>query len=114
MMLFGQTLKQLQTLCVAEGFQKYTAKQLCDWMYKKRVNDFDAMTNLSLSIRARLNAVAVVGRSLPVDCQTSSDGTKKYLFQEVDTGSQTYPSGIRQHMVEYSWGWESRWTTTRL
>lgn len=85
--LFGQTLSQLQELCTAEGFPKFTAKQLCDWMYHKRVNDFDSMTNLSLKIRARLNEIAEVGRSEAVDCQTSSDGTKKYLFYVTGTGT---------------------------
>lgn len=87
MILFGQTLEQLQALCLDEGFPKFTAKQLCDWMYKKRVNDFDSMTNLSLKIRARLNEIAVVGRTSPIDCQTSVDGTKKYLFSCGDDGS---------------------------
>lgn len=81
MSLFGLTLSQLQSLCLQEGFPKFTAKQLCDWMYKKRVTDFDSMTNLSLKIRARLNEIAEVGRTAPIDCQTSVDGTKKYLFQ---------------------------------
>lgn len=81
MILFGQTLEQLQAFCLAEGFPKFTAKQLCDWMYKKRVNDFDSMTNLSLKTRARLNEIASVGRKAPIDCQTSVDGTKKYLFE---------------------------------
>lgn len=81
MVLFGQTLEQLQAFCLEEGFPKFTARQLCDWMYKKRVTDFDSMTNLSLKIRARLNDIAVVGSTMPVDSQTSIDGTKKYLFR---------------------------------
>lgn len=85
MILFGQTLSQLQALCAEEGFPKFTAKQICDWMYKKRVTDIDSMTNLSLKIRARLNEIAVVGRTAPVECQTSVDGTRKYLFK-VDSG----------------------------
>lgn len=78
--LFGQTLTQLQQLCADEGFPKFTAKQMCDWMYKKRVNEFDQMTNLSLKIRSRLNDIAVVGREAPVQVQESADGTRKYLF----------------------------------
>lgn len=80
-MLFGQTLTQLQELCQAEGFVKYTARQLCDWMYNKRVNDIDLMTNLSLKVRARLKEIERVGRELPTDCQESRDGTRKYLFR---------------------------------
>ena len=78
--LLGQTLGQLQELCAAEGFPRFTAKQLCDWLYKKRVDSIDAMTNLSLAQRARLNEIASIGRETPVRCQVSKDGTKKYLF----------------------------------
>ena len=78
--LFGLTLAELQEFCLAEGFPKFTAKQLCDWMYCKRVTDFDLMTNLSLKIRGRLKEIATVGRYDATDVQVSVDGTKKYLF----------------------------------
>ena len=88
--LFGLSLTELQALCAEERFPRFTAKQLCDWMYAKRVSDFDAMTNLSLKIRARLNEIAVVGRCDAVDCQTSVDGTKKYLFPVTIDGKEHY------------------------
>lgn len=78
--LLGLTLPQLQELCAEEGFPRFTAKQLCDWLYKKRVDSIDRMTNLSLAQRARLNEIAYIGRETPVRCQVSKDGTKKYLF----------------------------------
>jgi len=78
--LLGQTLGQLQELCATEGFPRFTAKQLCDWLYKKRVDNIDSMTNLSLAQRARLTEIAYIGRETPVRCQVSKDGTKKYLF----------------------------------
>lgn len=82
--LLGKTLPQLQELCAAEDFPRFTAKQLCDWLYKKRVESIDAMTNLSLAQRARLNEMAYIGRETPVHCQVSRDGTKKYLFPVLD------------------------------
>ena len=82
--LLGMTLEQLQELCAAEGFPRFTAKQLCDWLYKKRVDSIDAMTNLSLAQRARLNEMAYIGRETPVRCQVSKDVTKKYLFPVFD------------------------------
>lgn len=82
--LLGMTLAQLQELCAAEDFPRFTAKQLCDWLYKKRVESIDAMTNLSLAQRARLNEMAYIGRETPVRCQVSRDGTKKYLFPVLD------------------------------
>ena len=82
--LLGMTLEQLQELCAAEGFPRFTAKQLCDWLYRKRVDSIDAMTNLSLAQRARLNEIAYIGRDFPANCQLSRDGTKKYLFPVLD------------------------------
>ena len=88
--LLGLSLEQLQSLCLEQGFPKFTAKQLCDWMYHKRVDNFDSMTNLSLKIRARLNEIATVGRTAPVDCQTSTDGTRKYLFAIQDASADIH------------------------
>ncbi len=88
--LLGLSLEQLQSLCLEQGFPKFTAKQLCDWMYHKRVDNFDSMTNLSLKIRARLNEIATVGRTAPVDCQTSTDGTRKYLFAIQDSSADIH------------------------
>lgn len=83
--LLGMTLSQLQELCAEEGFPRFAAKQLCDWLYKKRVDSIDAMTNLSKVQRARLNEIAYIGREYPVRCQVSKDGTKKYLFRVLDS-----------------------------
>ena len=82
--LLGMTLPQLQELCVNEGFPRFTAKQICDWLYKKRVDSIDAMTNLSLKQRSRLGEIAFIGRETPVHCAVSKDGTKKYLFPVLD------------------------------
>lgn len=87
--LFGLTLSQLQELCLEQGFPKFTARQLCDWLYAKGVSEIDAMTNLSLKVRARLKEISVVNRPTPVNCQVSKDGTKKYLFPyQLDNSNQ--------------------------
>lgn len=78
--LLGMTLAELQQLGADLGFPRFTAKQLCDWLYKKRADSIDRMTNLSLAQRARLGEVACIGREAPVRCSLSKDGTKKYLF----------------------------------
>lgn len=86
--LFGMTLPQLQQLCAAEGMPKFAAKQIADWLYAKRVDNTDAMTNLSLKARSRLAEIACIGRHSPVQCQVSKDGTKKYLFEVPHTPGQ--------------------------
>ena len=86
--LLGMTLDQLQHLCAAESMPRFTAKQIADWLYNKQVDTIDAMTNLSLKARRRLNEICCVGKSGPVNCQVSADGTKKYLFQKSDDPQQ--------------------------
>ena len=78
--LFGQTLPQLQQLCNGLGLPRYAARQICDWLYAKRVDCIDRMTNLSLDARRKLNDTVELQHMRPVTCQTSVDGTKKYLF----------------------------------
>lgn len=75
------TLAELESLCADESMPRFAAKQMCDWLYAKHVDCIDAMTNLSLKNRSRLNEIACVSRQAPVNCQVSRDGTKKYLFQ---------------------------------
>ncbi|MBO4599605.1 MAG: 23S rRNA (adenine(2503)-C(2))-methyltransferase RlmN [Bacteroidales bacterium] len=82
--LLGLSLAELQQFCAEESMPKFTAKQICDWLYAKRVDSIDAMTNLSLKARGRLNEIAYIGRKSPIDCQVSKDGTKKYLFHVQD------------------------------
>lgn len=79
--LLGMSLAELQELCLSESMPKFAAKQICDWLYAKQFDTIDAMTNLSLKARSRLNEIAYIGRQAPVDCQVSVDGTKKYLFE---------------------------------
>ena len=94
--LLGMTLPQLQQLCATEGFPRFTAKQLCDWLYKHRADSIDRMTNLSLAQRARLQEIAYVGREHPEHCQVSKDGTKKYLFpvRSSELGVQSYVEAV--------------------
>lgn len=79
--LFGKSLAGLQALCEAEKLPKYTARQMCDWLYVKGVDSIDAMTNLSLKVRSRLKEFCSIERKAPLECQVSRDGTKKYVFE---------------------------------
>lgn len=78
--LFGKTLAQLQNIVLDIGLPKYTAAQICDWLYKKNCTEVDNMTNLSKKARLLLDEKYEVGLIPPVNVQSSSDGTKKYLF----------------------------------
>lgn len=78
--LLGMTYAELQELVLEHNLPKFTAKQLVDWIYRKRVTTFDEMTNLSKGTRQLLSENYEVGYRDFVNVQESKDGTKKYLF----------------------------------
>ena len=53
--LFGETLESLKDQIEAAGYKAFRAKQVMDWLYKKRVVSWDAMTNLPKDFRAWLD-----------------------------------------------------------
>jgi len=78
--LFGKTLAELQEIVLKLGLQKFVAKQITDWIYKKRVRTFDEMLNLSKQARILLAQDYQLEFSNYSKVQESADGTKKYLF----------------------------------
>ena len=74
------TYAELQELVLEHNLPKFTAKQLVDWIYRKRVTTFDEMTNLSKGTRQLLSENYEVGYRDFVNVQESRDGTRKYLF----------------------------------
>ena len=78
--LFGKTLEELKEIVLDLGLPSFTAKQLCEWLYKKDITSFEQMTNLSLKSRELLAERFDIGLRNPADEQVSVDGTKKYLF----------------------------------
>ncbi len=79
--LFGKTLNELQIIVKELGFPKFTAKQIADWLYKKKVDQIDDMLNISKKNREVLNEKFTIGLSPFNNVQESIDGTKKYLFK---------------------------------
>jgi 23S rRNA (adenine2503-C2)-methyltransferase len=78
--LFGKTLRDLTEIVSELNIPKFTAKQMADWLYKKRVTSVDEMTNISKRNREIVAEKFEVGLLTYAKVQTSSDGTKKYLF----------------------------------
>lgn len=85
--LFGKTLKQLQILLAEMGLPSYTARQISDWLYKKDITSIEEMSNLSKSTRQKLEEKFTFGLNAPSETQTSTDGTKKYLFKIDNVGA---------------------------
>ena len=81
--LFGKTLTELQGITEMLGLPKYNAKQISEWLYKKDISLVNEMTNLSVKTRELLDNKYDIGITPPLKVQTSSDGTKKYLFHVI-------------------------------
>jgi 23S rRNA (adenine2503-C2)-methyltransferase len=79
--LLGKTLEGLKEVVTQLGLPGFTSKQLAQWIYQKRVNSFEEMHNLSKKARALLSEKYEVGFNEPVSVQSSTDGTKKYLYK---------------------------------
>ena len=47
MNIYAYTLKELEEYLVNNGFKKYNATQIIEWIYEHKVYDFNKMTNLS-------------------------------------------------------------------
>ena len=78
--LLGMTLDELKEVAAQVGLPGYAAKQMADWLYKKKVTSIAEMTNIAVAKRTLLEESFEVGALPPVDCMKSVDGTIKYLF----------------------------------
>ena len=76
--------------------KKFRAAQIWEWLYRKRVQSFEEMTNLSKDLIAKLNDQFVVNPLKQRIVQESADGTVKYLF-ELPDGMLIETVLMRQH-----------------
>ena len=82
--IYDFSFEQMVELMEANGFKKYNATQLFNWLYRQKVSSFDEMTNLSKNLRAWLNDNYSCQSITMLKKQVSRDGTRKYLFQLTD------------------------------
>jgi 23S rRNA (adenine2503-C2)-methyltransferase len=78
--LFGKTLGEINSIIDNLELPAYTANQITDWLYKKKILSFGQMTNLSKKSKERLSEKFELRFSPHTKVDTSIDGTKKYLF----------------------------------
>ena len=77
-------LDELTQHFAAQNEPSYRAKQVTDWLYKKRVDSFDAMSDLPAIVRARLAKEFSFVRPEVVRVLGSKDTTRKFLFRLAD------------------------------
>jgi 23S rRNA (adenine2503-C2)-methyltransferase len=68
------------------GEKPFRAKQVLRWIYKNGESDFDAMSDLAISLREKLKQLACIQTPKVMREETATDGTRKWLL-DVGTGN---------------------------
>ncbi|KXA47362.1 MULTISPECIES: 23S rRNA (adenine(2503)-C(2))-methyltransferase RlmN [Staphylococcus] len=82
--IYSLRYEEMQAWLVEHGQQKFRAKQIFEWLYEKRVDTIDEMTNLSKDLRALLKDNFTITTLETAVKQESRDGTIKFLFELQD------------------------------
>ena len=81
--IYNLTLQELEELIVNNGYKKYNASQIYDWLYKKRCSSFDDMTNIKKELIAFLKENYEISLLKILKKEEDKD-VKKYLFELKD------------------------------
>jgi 23S rRNA (adenine2503-C2)-methyltransferase len=82
--VYDYTLEEWQDWMKANGEAAFRAGQIFDWLYVKRVDSFDKMTNLPKTLREKLEVQFSFVTLKEIARQQSKDGTVKFLFELED------------------------------
>ncbi|HMP93519.1 MAG TPA: 23S rRNA (adenine(2503)-C(2))-methyltransferase RlmN, partial [Phnomibacter sp.] len=78
------SLPQLTDWFVQQGYQKFRARQVWEWLWAKPVQSFAEMTNLSKELRQQLGTQFTLPALTIAETQHSADGTIKSRFTTWD------------------------------
>ena len=81
--IYDLTLNDLQEKLIELGEKKFRALQIYERLYTKKVTSFDEMSNLSNSLKEKLNEYFEIGLQKIKEKQVSKDGTTKYSTEVI-------------------------------
>ncbi len=80
--LIGQTLKEIVHLIQEMDFPKFRGKQIFQWLYQHRVNEFSDMTNVPNVVREKCEeSFTVHPLVLKLHTHSNQEPTEKFLFK---------------------------------
>jgi 23S rRNA (adenine2503-C2)-methyltransferase len=85
--LFGVTRDELRARLAARSAPSFRADQILDWIYRKDVDSFDAMTNLPADLRRTLADEFTLYESTLSAESVATDGTHKLLLAWPDANT---------------------------
>ena len=78
--IYNITYQKLEEYFVSIGEKKYKAKQLFDWLYVKRINNFDSISNIKKEILEKLKQNFYFDKMEIINKELDKD-VKKYLLR---------------------------------
>ena len=84
--ILDESIASMATWLQDRSLPKYRAKQILGWVYQRRAESFEAMTDLPKGLRSELDAAFDFYRTKTIATQHSEDGTQKLLLQLPDGG----------------------------
>ncbi|MCR8641710.1 23S rRNA (adenine(2503)-C(2))-methyltransferase RlmN [Paenibacillus sp. N1-5-1-14] len=96
--VYDYTLEEWQSWIKEQGEPAFRAGQIFDWLYVKRVSGFDQMSNLSKSLREKLEHGFEFVTLNEIARYESKDGTVKFLFELSDKNA------IETVIMKHSYG----------
>lgn len=82
--LLGTPLNGFTTFCAEQKWPVYRARQVYHWVFDRGATDFEAMTNLAKTERAKLAESWTILTGKELRRQESQDGTTKLLLEWTD------------------------------
>src|SRR4030088_1734781 len=77
----AEIAERLGGIGVAPAQRKMRGQQMWHWVYVRGASNFEAMTSISMEMRAKLQQHFTVARPEVAAEQVSSDGTRKWLLR---------------------------------
>ena len=81
--IYGLTLEEMEEYFVSMGSKKFHADQLFTWLYEKRIERYDEVTNIKKDLLDLIKSSYSIERLNIVDIQEDVD-VSKYLFELED------------------------------
>ncbi|MGN1135634.1 MAG: 23S rRNA (adenine(2503)-C(2))-methyltransferase RlmN [Oscillospiraceae bacterium] len=97
--ILSYSLGELEAALDDLGEKKFRAKQIYEWLHVQRVSSFDKMSNISLSLRTKLDEEFCINSiNIVKKLESDIDNTVKYLY-ELSDGNH-----VECVMMEYKHG----------
>ena len=81
--IYNYKLSDLENYFESIGEKKFKARQIYDWLYVKKINDFKLMTNIKKDLQDKLSN-EFSNDFIKIKTVQKSDLTNKYLFELID------------------------------